>query len=162
MTEDPSPGVDRVRALVLEVIASDAHLDPALRSGVVLDPVPIRAPDGRVVGWLVGITEGARLAGLLQLDEKLQLKRVASFTNRSDAPGEHPADWFDPLRVLARARSEAGEDEVLATPVLSYDGSLDRIAWRVVAKAQNGRTRTIYVVGDSAYSPAPSSGESER
>jgi hypothetical protein len=71
--------------------------------------------------------------------------------SRAVSGREALGDWTDPDRAMDRARSIARADEQLSAPALSFDGDPSRLAWRELAAGAGGRTRTIFVAGDTAY-----------
>ncbi len=154
---DPSAGAParRLAARLLAVGAAGGELER--RQGRVLEPVAIRSPEGRAVGWFVGVGVGDTLIGFMVLSPGLELRRYSTFLRRPDAVDACPriADWLDPARVLERAATLARSGEKLADPVFSYDQVPDRIAWAVRATGAEGVTRTLFVTGNFAYEGRP-------
>lgn len=124
--------------------------DPvAGRDGRLLDPVPIVSPAGLPAGWFVPVALEGRLRGFVQIDGTGRFHRYASFASSADP--ENVADWTEPSRILSHARRLAGPDATLGTPVLSWDGSPDRLAWRVPLIGPAGERRSIRVAGQAAW-----------
>jgi hypothetical protein len=103
--------------------------------------------------WFVPLEIGPKLAGFAQLLPSLVPLRFSSFQrNPSDCENcPDVADWTDPARIRARAATLAHEDEELSQPVLSYDQSPSRVAWRVLAKSTAGVGRPLFVAGKAVY-----------
>lgn len=66
--------------------------------------------------------------------------------------------WTDPARVLQNAKSKLELDEAPGSPVLTYDGVPDRLAWAVpVTGGQTGVA--IFVAGSAVWrGPWPTAG----
>jgi hypothetical protein len=105
--------------------------------------------------WLVPMTIGSSLVGLLQLSSGLELLR---FTMLQRSPGTlegapEMAAWLTPARVRSAARAIMRPSETPGETVLTYDQVPDRLAWRVEARSEDGSVRTIMVAGGVAYEP---------
>jgi hypothetical protein len=120
-----------------------------------LEALPILSPDRRPAGWFVGLVDGDRLPGFVQLDTDLQLRRASSF----GGGGQPAADWLDAKRVGELASAAIAEEEQLGEPFLSYDGSLDRLGWIVPAELPDGRARRLMVAGSAVFEVRESGGE---
>jgi hypothetical protein len=128
--------------------------DPWVRSHARLEqPVEVVAPDGARAAWFVPAVAEQSLVGYLLLDPALQLIKWSAFQRRPGSLERCPKAnaWIDPERVVEIARQAARADTEFGIPTLSYDGVLDRIAWRVPATAPDGKTSTIFVAGEFAY-----------
>ena len=112
-----------------------------------LVPVPIRDPSGGAAGWFVGVVDGGRLLGFVQLGADLELHRASTF----GGAGQPAADWLDTERVAEIASGAARAGERLGEPSLGYDGSPDRIGWIVPAIDPTGRRRDLMVTGASVF-----------
>jgi len=128
-----------------------------LQRGRLLQPVPVLSAADRIDGWVVGFAVDDNLVGLIQFTADMSFHRFASFQRRPDALDGCPAVavWFDEDAILARAMDAATQGATLTRPVLSYDRSPDRLAWRVEASAPTGETTRIFVAGDYAYRATP-------
>lgn len=123
---------------------SKATLDAATTPGAALT---IRSPSGAPDGWWVPLLAGDRLVGYLRFTAGGERRGLSSFAQ----PHPLAADWLDAQRITACARTHAEPDAIASTPVLSYDGSPERLAWRVVFSASNGRRFAVCVAGTSAW-----------
>lgn len=155
MKEASPEELARARAAAARVLASGLLQTPAADgSGTVSEPVPVHSPDGEeIVGWMVGIAAGDRLAGFLQLAADGTFRRYASFQRFPPSLEGCPAaaDWLDPSRILERARSKAKASERLEDPFLTYDQNPDRLAWAVPATDRQGTRSTILVAGEFVF-----------
>jgi hypothetical protein len=79
--------------------------------------------------------------------------RISSFQHHPHEYESCPdvADWTDPRLIASRAASIAKPGEQLSDPVLTYDRSPDRLAWKVEARHPGGSTRRLFVAGTAAY-----------
>ena len=149
---EPIPESARERAELL--LTSGLAGDPWIRErGELGAAIPVRQPTGDLHSWFVPVTVGERLAGFLQLLPDLTFLRYSSFQRREGELTGCPeaALWLDPETVGATARRVASEGEELGDPVLTFDGSPERLAWAVTATAPGGGERTILVAGDAAW-----------
>lgn len=119
-----------------------------------LEPIPIVGPDAEPAGWFVGLVDGERLIGFIQLDAYLAFRRAGSF----GGAGQAAADWLDPRRVLELAARAMKPAERPGRPVLSYDTHPDRIGWIVPLETSDGRTRRLMVAGTSVFEMRPPTG----
>lgn len=155
--------IDAARRAAERLLASPLVGDPLARTrGRLATPIPIRHPaHGAVDGWFVGVLVDDRLIGFLQLTAGREMRRYASFPRHADAPapGVAPDLWLDPDRVRHRAAALARDDEILSTPVLTYDRSPDRLAWRLEATPPDGQPRHIWLAGEAAWSEPADPGD---
>lgn len=114
--------------------------DERSRSAIVGEPLLVQAPDGSPQSWFAPLVDGVELVGFVHLGLDLALRRVSSLR----APA---ASWLDPAVVVDVARRVARDDERLGQPVLSFDGSPDRLAWAVPVEGDG----TLFVTGDYAW-----------
>jgi len=150
MTSDLS----RAAKAAKQLFAAGAVEDPWVRSHARLEqPIEVVAPGGSRAAWFVPVVAEDSLVGYLLLDPALQLIKWSSFQRRPGSLERCPKAnaWIDPERIVAIARQAARPKSQLAMPTLSYDGVLDRIAWRVPATGADGKTSTIFVAGEFAY-----------
>ncbi|HUL65215.1 MAG TPA: hypothetical protein VLW55_11425 [Burkholderiaceae bacterium] len=137
-----------------QLFAAGAVEDPWVRSHARLEqPIEVMAPGGSRAAWFIPVLAEQSLVGYLLLDPALQFIKWSSFQRRPGSLERCPKAnaWIDPERVVAIARQAARADTRFGTPTLSYDGVLDRIAWRVPATGPDGKTSTIFVAGEFAY-----------
>lgn len=150
--DERSAGDERAaaRARAELVAAEPGIVDRALapRAGVG-DPVPIVDPDGRHDRWFVPVVVDATLLGFVVLGRDLVVHRWSTFQRRPGSLDGCPeaAEWMDRERIAATAESVAGSAAPTASPVLSYDGAPDRLAWRVPL-ADGG---VAWVAGSTAW-----------
>ena len=124
-----------------------------LESGAIENPVRILTPAGEMHSWFVPVVITQRLAGFFQFDHTGEFMRFSSFNT---SPGVFDAcpladNWLSKDKIGVVAESLAYDDEILATPFLSYDGSPERIAWLVKARRPNGECRNLMVTGEVVY-----------
>jgi hypothetical protein len=112
-----------------------------------LVPVRIHEPTGEAAGWFVGLVDGERLIGFIQLGPDLAFGRASAF----GGTGQAARDWLDADRVSEVAASVTRPGERLGEPYLSYDSSPDRIGWIVPLIDSDGGTRQLMVTGSSAF-----------
>jgi hypothetical protein len=124
--------------------------DPAVRVG---EPLAVMDPGGAQHSWFVPLEVGEKLAGFAQLLPSLVALRVSSFQQRPHDYEHCPdvADWTDVERIAKRAAAIAKLGEQLSHPVLTFDGSPSRLAWRVDAKSPTGETRQLFIAGTATY-----------
>jgi hypothetical protein len=127
------------------------------------DLAGIRLPVGATVGrampvldarrkfnsWFVPLLAGETIVGFIQLERDLSLRRSSLFPRPVAA-----SDWLQVDRVRERAESLGDSTLSAAEPYLSFDGSADRLAWRVEVKKPSGSRHVIFVAGDFVYSQA--------
>lgn len=116
-------------------------------------PRLISSPAGEPDGWFVPLLASEQLLGYLRFTASGARRGMSSFQRqRGDLSSCPPAaDWLDADRIGARARTQAAPDATASAPLLSYDGSPDRLAWRVDFTAPNGRRFSVCVAGTSAW-----------
>lgn len=116
-------------------------------------PLMIRASSGSADGWFVPLLAGERLLGYLRFTADGSRRGLSSFQRRPGDLASCPlaADWLDPERITARAREHAAPGASAAAPVLSFDGSPERLAWRVDFSDPNGRRFAVCVAGTVAW-----------
>jgi hypothetical protein len=140
---------DRVRAAA-EAARRQLVDDPLALRAPLADPLPVLTPAGNLDSWFVALTAEDRIVGFFQLEPDLQVHRYSSFqSTRGSVDGCPPAAaWLDRAEIGERARASAGGDQELGEPILSYDGSRDRLAWRVPVLGGPG---AVFVAGEHAY-----------
>lgn len=149
-----SPDPSTVAAAARDWLAEGA---PALPPGAALHaPLPIHTPTGRLDGWFVPVVAGAHLVAYLRFTAQGVRRGLSSFQRQPGATAGCPlaADWLDEARITARARAAAVSGGNAAAPVLSYDGSPDRLAWRVVFSPIGSAPCCVCVAGTSAWACA--------
>jgi hypothetical protein len=139
-------------------------LDPrfrAVRAARVGTPVLVYSPEGRPAFWLVPFIAGGVACGFARVEEpSLRVSQVGVFgAGPDDRASWPPAAFFErpPAALLQEIQSRYGT--TATEPVLSYDGSPARWAWRVdVGDPGSGPSVFITPGGWYARSPAPDSG----
>jgi hypothetical protein len=116
-------------------------------------PIPVMSPAGSQAAWFVGVTVSGKLVGYLLLDRDGNFLKWSSFQHHPGSLAECPdaADWTSPQRVLETAKRTVDAGVRLETPFLSYDGVLDRLAWRVAAIDRHGSIKTLCVAGTFVF-----------
>jgi hypothetical protein len=123
-----------------EKLRREVVTDPAALDATIEDPIPVKTPTGELDSWFVALTADAQLLGFFQLEPDLVLHRYSTFDRPPPA-----ADWLDRAAIRERARTAADDGDQLGGPILSYQRSRDRLAWRVPIA---NRPAAIYVSGD--------------
>ena len=137
---------DQARARAGE-FASPALLGAAL---------PVVDASGRQATWFVPIVADGLLLGFVELLPDLTHRRTSWFGQPpGSAQGCPPvASWLDATVVAERAATVLLPGETAGDPMLSFDGSPDRLAWAVPVSGPSG-ARVIWVAGDTSWtSPA--------
>lgn len=144
---DAAPIAAAARAWLAEAAAS---FGPAPSPG---KPLVIRSPAGEPAGWFVPLRAGDQLLGYLRFTADGTRRGLSSFQRRHGELAGCPlaADWLDPDRITTQARTQAGPGATASPPVLTYDGSPERLAWRVDFSARDGRRFAVCVAGTSAW-----------
>jgi hypothetical protein len=116
-------------------------------SGVVEGPLTINDGAGNPERWFVPVVVGEQLVGYFVFGLDGVVHRWSTFQRRPDSLDGCPAaaDWLDPDTITSRARDVAGRQPT-GRPVLGYDDSPDRLAWRVPVG-----DRTVAVAGTAAW-----------
>lgn len=116
-------------------------------------PRIISGPAGEPDGWFVPLLAGEQLLGYLRFTADGTRRGLSSFQRQRGDLSSCPlaADWLDPDRVAACARRQATPDATASAPLLTYDGSPERLAWRVDFTAPNGQRFSVCVAGMSAW-----------
>ena len=119
-------------------------------------PRLISRPTGEPDGWFVPLRSSEQLLGYLRFTADGARRGLSSFQRQRGDLSSCPlaADWLDAQRIVGLARTQGAADAAAATasaPVLSYDGSPERLAWRVEFTAPNGRRFSVCVAGTSAW-----------
>lgn len=116
-------------------------------------PRVIGSPAGEPDGWFVPLLAGERLLGYLRFTVDGARRGLSTFQRQRGDLSSCPlaADWLDAGRIGARARAQATPDAVASAPLLTFDGSPERLAWRVDFTAANGQRFSVCVAGTSAW-----------
>ena len=139
--------VGRVREKACALLRQGLAGGDALRGrGRCGEPIAIVDEGGELDSWFVPVLLDQRMAGFIQLACDLAYLRYAGFPVPVD-----PALWLDRDAVVCRAQALAGPAANLSAPVLSFDTSRSRIAWKVGSTTSTGQAKTIFVAGDFAY-----------
>jgi hypothetical protein len=131
-----------------------AESGPAFGPGATLHTaLPIHAPDGRFDGWFVPVVAGQHLVAYLRFTAQVARRGLSSFQRQPGAMTGCPlaADWLDLAHITARASAQAGAGMKPGVPVLSYDGSPERLAWRVPFADGGGQRQDVCVAGSAAW-----------
>ena len=142
----------------------DPRFDAA-RGGRVGAPALVRTPVGLPAFWLVPLLAGGLVCGLAHVDLDGRVMRTGMLgTGSADRRG-----WIDPEFFQAPPRDVL--DEIAASfpgatvgePVLSYDTSPTRWAWRLEISRRDRVERLAYISPGGWYQrpPAPSRGDLE-
>jgi hypothetical protein len=124
------------RAVAAEIERAPVLTDPlmgALRNAVVGEPVLARTADDEPAFWLVPIEAGDRACGFARVELSGRVAQVGRFGGGSDDTQSWPkANFFrePPVRFLNEIRAKYPGLR-LTKPVLSYDGSPAKWAWRI-------------------------------
>lgn len=113
--------------------------DPALLG----EPIGIRDAAGALAAWFVPEVSGDLLLGFVELLPDLSHRRTSKFGTPQDAPA-----WLDPAAVRERAGGELAPGEAAGDPYLSFDGTLDRLAWAVPVE---GDPEVVFVAGEAVW-----------
>jgi hypothetical protein len=154
---------DDAASAAAAALASGIADDPLARSrGQLQDPVPVVSPAGVPMGWMVPVGLGDALLGFIQLFADARFPRYAAFARPDDSAAGCPSmrDWLDREVIIDRARKVTGGSSTFDVPVLSYDGSPDRLAWLVRATGPDGEVWLVYVAGRAAWLGSPPGAES--
>ncbi len=163
MTNFNAAGPERAKSLALRLIESGkfgSEID--YRTGKILEPISIQSLEGNFAGWFVGFTVGPALVGFFVFNSGFELQRYSTFLHSQAGLKSCPRvdEWLDSESILQRARSLAQSGEHLKEPFLSYDQSLDRLAWVVRAVDRSGDVqRIIFVAGEFVYVSSPPENE---
>lgn len=149
-TASPEEARESARRALVSGLADDAL---AMSRGTLLDPVPIRSLAGEAAGWMVPVELQGALLGFAHLLPDGSFHRYAAFHAGDGSTDRCPRtrDWLDPAVLLGRAADLAGPDDSLDAPVLSYDGSPDRLAWAIRVTSPLGEQRVVFVAGEAAW-----------
>lgn len=124
------------------------------------DLLPVLDAQGGLHAWLAPFVDAGRLPAYALLTPQLVLQRFSLFAGGRLDAAPAAADWLDPASIAARAEAAAGEGARAETPVLSFDGVPDRLAWRVALAFPDGRRQTWFVAGSTVW-PAADAAETE-
>ncbi len=153
MRHDPVTAAEASR-IAEDALASGLADDAFARAhGRWLPPLRITDAAGTAAGWMVPLAFEDRLLGFAHLGDDGTFHRYAAFHQRPRDVENCPsvASWTDPRTIRARARLAVDADARLTDPVLTSDGSPDRLVWRVTAIDRDGRRRHVHVAGDHAW-----------
>jgi len=145
---------DRIVSILLK------HVRELLRSGMFGngaipgaagpgEPLGIYGPGGKLHSWFVPLVAGELLAGYFRFAPDLTLLGYSGFQRYEGSLEGCPAaaDWTDKDRISKRAAGLAGPGIIVGEPVLSYDKTPSRIAWKVTSGSPDGTVRTFWVAG---------------
>jgi hypothetical protein len=124
------------RAAAAEVRRAPVAGDPALRElrkASVGDAALVRSPDGDPAFWLVPFESGDRACGFARVELNGRVAQVSAFgAGAADRASWPAAEFFrrPPARALEEVRAKHLR-LTLGEPVLSYDGTPAKWAWRI-------------------------------
>jgi len=145
-------------------VAEDRAL-AALRRARVGRPALVRTPAGEPAFWLAPFVSGDLACGLAHVDLDGRVARIGAFgAGPADRQSWVPLSFFEeaPAGPLAEIRAAyPGLD--LSEPVLSYDASPARWAWRVEATGRRGVEAVAFIGPGGWYEvrPGQAAGELE-
>ena len=115
----------------------------------------VHALDGTPDHWWVAALASDQLLGWVRFTLAHELRGVSFLPHRPGHPSEFTpaADWIDATTVRARAAAFAEPGETAGTPMLSFDGHPDRIAWAVPLQHGDAR-RWAFVAGTAVWASA--------
>lgn len=152
--------LEQIRATVTAALKSPpARDDPRFdiaRGGRVGSPALVYTPDGGLAYWLVPLIVEDLACGLAQVDLTGKVTRLGIL---GGSPTDR-ASWIDPGFFRAPPRSvmaeigAAHEDALVGKPVLSYDASPTRWAWRIEI-SEEGRVVTVVFVTPGGWYRRP-------
>jgi hypothetical protein len=127
--------------------------DTAVRNGRVGDPIPVLNPNGTRHAWFIPVTIGERIAGFFLFSPDATLLSYSSFQRHEGELDTCPlsAAWTDKKAILQVAGKRMLDDERVRDIYLGYEGSPSRLAWAIETELPGGRTRTLYVAGNSVW-----------
>ena len=134
----------------------------ALREAQAGEPALVRAPGGEAAFWLVPFEREGLACGYARVGLDGRLAQLSQFgANARDRAAWPQASYFRQATEAALAEIRARHPQAaLATPVLSYDGSPARWAWRVaIGDGRGDAARVAYVLPGGWYETAASGGE---
>jgi len=146
--------IERIYKRAIELFKSNITQDSLVNTrGKVEKPIPVLEPSGKVNSWLICITVGKIVVGFMQIDNDLRILRYSSFQRIPESlQGCPPASaWLNKKNIIARAKTMATAQDILSSPVLTYDRNPSRIVWAITAINKSGERRTIHVAGEYVY-----------
>lgn len=129
-----------------------------LREAKIGDPALVRSADGAPAFWLVPFESGDRACGFARVELSGRAAQVGIFgAGADDRANWPPAEFFrhPPAGVLEELRAKH-PGVPLAAPVLSYDGSPAKWAWRICIGSPPARV--AYVTPGGWYEKAAAHG----
>jgi hypothetical protein len=161
MPTSNAPGdVKRIRqAVEREISRAPVSGDPsmpALRECTVGEPALVRSADGASAFWLVPFEIGDRACGFARVELSGRIAQVSQFGAGADDRASWPqAEFFrrPAARVLDDIRAKH-PGLALAEPVLSFDGSPAKWAWRVAIND----SAAVYITPRGWYEKAAARG----
>jgi hypothetical protein len=124
------------------------------KTGQVGDPIPVLDSGKALYAWFVPVTIAERIAGFFMFSPDSTFLRYSSFQHHEGELDTCPlaATWIDEKTILQLADKEMFADERVVQLYLSFDGAPSRIAWAVDTEHPDGKSRTLFIAGNSIWS----------
>jgi hypothetical protein len=146
---------EQVYKKTLQIFKSGLIEDRLVKEkGNLENPLPITdLSDNKIVAWFIGISVENKLAGFIQLSSTLEFLRYSSFQRIPQSLEGCPNSsvWLNPDVIIQLEKVKAAENDILSSPILTFDQNLSRIVWAVNVESKKGLTKTIYVAGEYVY-----------
>ncbi len=139
---------------------SPAREDPALaavRQARIGPPAQVYSPAGIPVFWLVPLLTGTSASGFAHVDLVGQVIRLGTFgAGPEDRASWIPATFFEapPAETLSEIRTRYGGAD-LSEPILSYDTTPVRWAWRLAVFAAGSPVTEVFITPSGWYERKP-------
>ncbi len=140
-------------AALEQCLATGTRSFAALSQAEVGTPALVRSPMGDPVHWLVPLVIKDLACGFVQVDLSGRVTRIGTY---GAGPKDH-ASWFPasffyapPPNMLTEVEQRFNTLE-LTDPILSYEGSPDRMAWRMEVSRVLSTKTVIYLTPGGWY-----------
>lgn len=129
-------------------------------SGLIGEPLPVQSPDGSFHSWIVPVTVGDRLAGILRFLPDLTFMQFSGFQlHEASLEGCPEAQgWLDGNAVRERFSEQLRRGETASPPFLTYDRYPSRLAWASELTSADGKVRKLYLAGRACWEDPGSAG----
>lgn len=148
------PDATSITEKARQLLANGSLGDEQLRrSATVGCALPVLAPGGELHSWFVPVTVGDWLVAFFQFLSSGILMRFSSFQRRSGEIDSCPnaEDWLSLEKIQAHAAIQRRKNETIGKPILTYDRTPDKLAWKVPLTNECGEVRYVYVAGETVY-----------